>query len=478
MGKSDKIVTSQKQAVAIALNQSGLSRKKKKRQDADEPPPQPLSVKQRVLITLKSIINSVYTGGVDAVLKYAMDSEGTISGLFRDGPEVYTYTISPSGQISYVEADKRRKDAYLEGYYLTEYVPLTGSVSPYTQGVLEAQINGSTTLTVNPERSRRVKFDKNPGKNKACSLGKPCGEACIAKGLECIRELGEKQRVAIGQVREALKDENNQRTVALAGLGLLGGAAIAAAALSRPGRQKTIEPEPRAKKKNSKTEDKDKDKKPASRKQEEKKKESKAKSQPQLEQAKTPPSKLLPPAREGTVPLNSVSPPSSGRSPSQQSASTSPNSRKALPLLPPAKTVPLLPPASSRQPTKSEENKRATQSEFPPTVPTSATDYKRPLVPRNQKLRGQINKAKREQTGLKKAQEDMERGQRLQENRHSPADMRRGIDQEMTARDRINAIKAKYPERSIQGNITVPGGPKYLLRCLDVKLNYRGYVYE
>lgn len=218
VGKSNKIVTSQKQAIAIALNQSGLSNRKKKsshRKDAASTP--------KVSLALKQIINSVYRDGVDAVLSYDSDATGGISGLFRDGREVFNYAIAPTGQISYVEVSDSRKDAYLEGYYLAGRVPDCSISNAYTRSVLNVELD-------------RLDSNKKPRK---CSSGKSCGNTCIAKGLKCVALLGQREQLAVKQISETIKTQKNRNEPPLdtlkrhapiiagvAGAGILGAAVL------------------------------------------------------------------------------------------------------------------------------------------------------------------------------------------------------------------------------------------------------------
>lgn len=94
------------------------------------------------------------------------------------------------------------------------------------------------------------------------------------------------------------------------------------------------------------------------------------------------------------------------------------------------------------------------QPQLPPAKPAV---YKRQLVPKSPKLRQQINLAKREQTGLKKAQSDLELAQHLQQKTHSPADVMRGVDVEMNAHERIANLQARSPQRTPAGLATIRG---------------------
>jgi hypothetical protein len=219
VGKSDKIVTTQKQAVAIALNQSGLSNRKKKihRKDTDSA--------INISVALKQIIGSVYRDGVDAVLSYDTDAIGGISGLFRDGREVFDYSITPTGQIIYVEVADTRRDAYLEGFYLAGRVPNCSISNTYTKSVLETELTRIDTK-----------------KSRKCSSGKSCGGSCIAKGFRCVQQLGQSEQLAIKRISQTIKAKKSKEQSPLdtlkrhapilagvAGAGLLGAAAVGVA---------------------------------------------------------------------------------------------------------------------------------------------------------------------------------------------------------------------------------------------------------
>lgn len=103
-----------------------------------------------------------------------------------------------------------------------------------------------------------------------------------------------------------------------------------------------------------------------------------------------------------------------------------------------------------------------TLSALPPAKPVI---YKRPFVAKTRKLRETINLAKREQTGLAKAKESLELGQRLQEKTNSPADVRRGLDVEMNASERIANIQARSPARTPAGVVTIRGKNRNSVRA-------------
>ena len=131
---------------------------------------------RRVVLGIKRQIDTIYRGGVDAVLTFELEDNDAITGKFRDGGEVYDFTISPTNELSYVES-KVRSDAYLLGWQ-------------YDSG------NARGLRTDAPRRSI---------KKKVCAQGKPCGDGCIAKGLTCRVKLSPRAGAELKQIRNEIR---------------------------------------------------------------------------------------------------------------------------------------------------------------------------------------------------------------------------------------------------------------------------------
>jgi len=129
---------------------------------------------RRVILALKQTIETVYRGGIDALLSFDLADDNTISGKFVDAGQVYDYTISPTNQLSYVES-KSRSDAYLIGYYMDSGL------------------------------SRGIRRDAPSTKPKQCKQGKPCGNSCIAKGIKCQVKLSVKSASELKEIRDELR---------------------------------------------------------------------------------------------------------------------------------------------------------------------------------------------------------------------------------------------------------------------------------
>lgn len=122
-------------------------------------------LKTRALVAVKQMIETWYRGGIDRLLSATTDEKNVITGQFLDNKQIFDFTISESGNLSYVEAAPR-SDSYWAG--LAE------------------------------------RLDVDQTKQRACTVGKPCGDTCIARGIKCNRKLPPQAIAALPQVREAL----------------------------------------------------------------------------------------------------------------------------------------------------------------------------------------------------------------------------------------------------------------------------------
>jgi hypothetical protein len=116
-------------------------------------------------------IASIY-GEIDGYPSVQQNDNESLSGIFRDGHQIYDYSITHNGVLSYVEST--RSDSYLVGFSIDS-------------GYNKRQDTAAT---------------KKP---KKCIQGKPCKNTCIAKGVTCRVQLGSKELLALKQVSAAIK---------------------------------------------------------------------------------------------------------------------------------------------------------------------------------------------------------------------------------------------------------------------------------
>jgi len=116
-------------------------------------------------------ITSIY-GEIDGYPSVQQNDNESLSGIFRDGYQIYDYSITHNGVLSYVEST--RSDSYLVGFSIDS-------------GYNKRQDTAAT---------------KKP---KKCIHGKPCKNTCIAKGVTCRVQLGSKELLALRQVSAAIK---------------------------------------------------------------------------------------------------------------------------------------------------------------------------------------------------------------------------------------------------------------------------------
>lgn len=130
-------------------------------------------------LTLKQVIESVYTDGISAILKTHLGSDGTIAGKFVDGAQVYDFSISANGKLEYNEAEASggRSDAYLMGYTIDSGMAL---------------------------RQGRIDAPATIGRTPKCEKGKRCGGGCIKKGLKCSQMLSPAAKQALAQVKSSM----------------------------------------------------------------------------------------------------------------------------------------------------------------------------------------------------------------------------------------------------------------------------------
>jgi len=142
-------------------------------------PPVKQSNPQQVALALKAVIESVYTDGISAILKTTQSTDGTITGKFADGPQVYDFSISPTNQITYNEAEATggRSDSYLIGYTMDSGLGLRGER-------LDAPTSGQKT--------------------PKCEKGKRCGGACVQEGLACRQTLSPQASQAMVPIRSEI----------------------------------------------------------------------------------------------------------------------------------------------------------------------------------------------------------------------------------------------------------------------------------
>jgi hypothetical protein len=192
-----------------------------------------LSPQQRIRLTLKRVIESGFTSGINGVLNFELEEDGKITGKFLENRQVYDFAITPNNILSYVES-KVRSDAYLIGYY--------GDSGLIKSGINQPQMRHDTT------------------KARKCITGKPCKKTCIEKGRKCDVKLGMPESRAINSIRKTIGSQNkknNTKTknnssntnagsvfaagIATGALGVLGVGAIGAAvAATHPDVQKNI----------------------------------------------------------------------------------------------------------------------------------------------------------------------------------------------------------------------------------------------
>lgn len=124
----------------------------------------------KILQALKTLIDTIFTGGIDGVLSYAMNEKGAIAGRFKDNNQIYDYSFSSEGELSYVESEVNgtKKDSYLEGLLAIAH------------------------------------FDA-PNKKRQCLKGKPCKGSCISQGDTCREMLSAPAIAGLKQVQAALK---------------------------------------------------------------------------------------------------------------------------------------------------------------------------------------------------------------------------------------------------------------------------------
>ena len=142
-------------------------------------PPVQQSNPQQIALALKQVIESVYTDGISAILKTTQSTDGTVTGKFADGPQVYDFSISPTNQITYNEAEATggRSDSYLIGYTMDSGLGLRGER-------LDAPTSGQKT--------------------PKCEKGKRCGGACVKQGLACRQTLSPQASQAMVPIRSAI----------------------------------------------------------------------------------------------------------------------------------------------------------------------------------------------------------------------------------------------------------------------------------
>lgn len=139
----------------------------------------PLPPLRQTALSLKAIIESVYTDGITAVLKSKLSADGTIAGRFADGSQVYDFSISPKGQIEYNEAEAKggRSDAYLIGYTIDSGMAL---------------------------KEQKLDAFAHTKRAAKCEKGKRCGGSCVERGLKCRQLLSTEARQSLVQVRSAM----------------------------------------------------------------------------------------------------------------------------------------------------------------------------------------------------------------------------------------------------------------------------------
>jgi len=144
-------------------------------------PPVQQSNPQQIALALKQVIESVYTDGISAILKTTQSTDGTITGKFADGPQVYDFSISPDNKITYNEAEATggRSDSYLIGYTMDSGLGLRGER-------LDAPV-------------------ATPGqRTPKCEKGKRCGGACVQQGLACRQTLSPQASQSMVSIRSAI----------------------------------------------------------------------------------------------------------------------------------------------------------------------------------------------------------------------------------------------------------------------------------
>lgn len=428
-----------------------------------------VSPTRQLLIALKAIVDSRFTGGIDEIVSLPqLDERGYITFRFRDGKELYDCEISPDDQISYVES-KLRTDSYLLGRNLPDianYIP----VGAYTEGVIDGQ----------------VKLDKAPGKVKKCPNSKPCGNTCIAKGLRCTSDLGPREKQAMSKVRENVSERqqpDNTGLLIAAGIGAaaLGAGGLAAMAYSQPngaasgtGTNGTGRPSsPRSRFVPPPVPPSSPSSPPSSLSPAKPSLPSSPSSPPPAPPTASPPLNPLPkntPVMPGMTPIGfrkKAKPPTPQPQPPNPKTAAAEKAfaaRKLKPTPPPAK-----PSLSSELPEDIDQAQMGHEFAISrgyqnPPAPFAGEDAqiearspKRSLTPKNPQLRGIFNKAKRERTELQKAEEKRQLGKKLQETGLTEADKIRGKDYELNAEDKARAIGSRMPVKKQTGLVTTKG---------------------
>ena len=124
----------------------------------------------KLSLAIKGLIESVFKDGIKSIVSFDIAPNNAISGQFREKAsrgQVYDFTISPQGKISYVEAKTSKRN---------------DSRSPFPAWVFH-------TDSTEPK----------------CKVGKRCGNACVEKGLVCKEILPPKAKRSLPVVQKAVR---------------------------------------------------------------------------------------------------------------------------------------------------------------------------------------------------------------------------------------------------------------------------------
>lgn len=152
--------------------------------------------RNQAVFGLVNLLSDLTEAQPESLFGVDLTADGSLSGYFSQGNELFEFRLSDRDEFSYVESDDRDSRSYLAG--------------------------------IKTQDSRELRTDRK----SRCEKGKPCGDICIPRGHRCTQGLSKQQKTTAQETKAVVQEQKNKGTWKK---GLLIGGAIGLGALSVAG---------------------------------------------------------------------------------------------------------------------------------------------------------------------------------------------------------------------------------------------------